>query len=290
MKRVIIIVAIFAIAKASTAQSPLLDSAKNELYKVNKLFDSSQYIGFNLQINYKSDSANNITVETDQMQGNYVLNNRNVYYNMGSNIFVKTDSFTYNIYPEEEMMLMSKTITEENSNSFPLRNFIDSMMYYYGAEYTISMSTLPIDSFDSVRRIRFDRTTTSIQDTTGSNDSTEAMRYNYFYIDYGFGANNAYQPIKFEFSYYEEDVSNTYDSLGNVLTQIPYIATKTVAMHFSDFKVDLDFALFKDESYVFYNRLRKIFEPTGKYSNYRFSATGFDNEDDDAEAYREMEP
>jgi hypothetical protein len=38
---------------------------------------------------------------------------------------------------------------------------------------------------------------------------------------------------------------------------------------------------------VFYNRQRKVYEPAVAYSNYQLITSGFDNEDEDAEFYRE---
>lgn len=280
MKRIIIAVSIIALAQFCIAQNQLLDSAKNELYRINKVFDSSEYLGFNLDISYKSDSANK-TVETDQMSGNYVLNQKNMYYQMGNTIYVQTDSFAYNIYPDEKMMVMTKNFIAQNSNVFPLRAFVDSMMYYYSNDYTVTIENVAVDSLDYEKRIRFTRTLTQ-QQYTG-----EDMQYNYFYIDYKYGAEQSYHPIKFEFSYNEEAPIEVLDSLENVTTLGTYMATKTVTMNFSNFKPMLDFDLFNDNSYVYYNRQRKIYEPTDKYRDYQFTSSGFDNEDDEAKYYRE---
>jgi hypothetical protein len=285
MKKIILLVSIIALAQYTNAQSPLLDSAKNELYRVNKIFDSAQYIGFNLNIVYKSDSAN-VTIETDQMDGNYVLNQHNMYYHMGTTIYVQTDSFAYNIYPEEQTIMMTKNFIAQSSNAFPLRNFVDSMVYNYANDYTVTITTIPADSFNKVKRIRFNKIPLS---DSSANDPV-GMQYNYFYIDYNFGVEGKYEPIKFEFSYDEEAQSITLDSLGNNTNPNTYLATRTVTMNFSNFKPELNFELFNDASYVFYNRQRKIYEPTGKYRDYQFTSAGFDNEDDDAEDYREVPP
>jgi hypothetical protein len=281
MKRIIILAGIIALAQYCKGQSQLLDSAKNELYRINKVFDSTEYLGFNLDISYKSDSANK-TVETDQMSGNYVLNQKNMYYQMGSTIYVQTDSFAYNIYPDEKMMVMTKNFIVQNSNLFPLRTFIDSMMYHYGNDYTITIENVAVDSFDYIKRIKFNRALTT-QPYAG-----ETMEYNYFYIDYKYGVERAYQPIKFEFSYNEEASIEALDSLENATTLGTYMATKTVTMNFSNFKPVLDFDLFNDASYVYYNRQRKIYEPTDKYRDYQFTTSGFDNEDEEAKFYREV--
>lgn len=289
MKRIIILGCFIGFAFQIKAQTSILDSAKNELYRINKIFDSAQYVGFDLNILYKSDSTN-VTVETDQMDGNYVLNKHNMYYQMGSNVYVQTDSFAYNIYPEEQMMMMTKNFITQNSNAFPLRNFVDSMIYYYANDYTITINTIPSNIYDSVKRIKFNKIPVSNIAASPSGNAPEGMEYNYFYIDYNFGTTGKYEPIKFEFSYDEEAQSITLDSLGNNTNPNTYMATKTVTMNFSNFKTEINFELFNDASYVFYNRQRKIYEPIGKYRDYQFTTAGFDNEDEDAEDYREMPP
>jgi hypothetical protein len=295
MKRIIILVVIIVLAQYSKAQSLLLDSAKHELYRINKVFDSSQYLGFNLGISYRSDSAN-ITMETDQVDGNYVLNKHNMYYQMGSTIYVQTDSFAYNIYPDEKMMIMTKNMVVEASTVFPLKNFVDSMVYYYGANYTVSVEAIALDSFEFVRRIRFDKITTAPTPNAPNGPQgpapVEGMQYNYFYIDYNYGIElGYYHPIKFEFAYDEEARSEILDSSGNnVNTNLnaTYMATKTVTMNFSNFRPMMGTEVFNDNKYVFYNRQRKIYEPTNDYREYQLTTSGFDNEDDDAEFFREI--
>lgn len=284
MKRsIIIFICIAAFGKYGKAQVSYLDSAKNEIFRINKIFDSSSYLGFDLSIEYKSDSAN-VTKETDQMEGNYVLNGHNIYYQMGGGIYLQTDSFAYNIYPEEQMMIMTKNFIAENSNVFPLRTFVDSMMLYYGNNYTVTLENIQSDSFEFVRRIKFDKL------INNNNSQTDATQYNYFYIDYSYGQEAGYYiPVKFEFSYDEETSDETTDSLGNNIGNGNiYLATKTVTMNFSRFKPVIDTDIFDDTKYVYYNRERKVYEPTDRFRDFQLNTSGFDNEDEDAESYREI--
>ena len=278
MKKITIFLFTVIMSQWANAQSPLLDSAKNELYQINKTFDSSRYLAFDLGIYYKSDSAT-VTLQTDRLDGNYVLNQKNIYYQMGSTIYLQTDSFAYNIYPEEKMMMMTKNFIPENSDIFPLRTFVDTMMYYYSASYNITIDTIAVDSFDVIKRIRF-----SIIQSPAVNDS-DVVLYNYFYIDYD---PNTYHPIKFEFSYNEETQSVTLDSLGNNTNSGTYMATRTITMNFSNYRGFMDTGIFADSRYVYYNRQRKIFEPASQYRDYQFNTSGFDNEDEDAQYYREV--
>ncbi len=153
MKKInILLLCCTAFVQFLQAQSPLLDSAKNELYRINKVFDSSQYLAFDLNISYKSDSSGTI-MQTDNTSGNYVLNKKNLYYQLGSTQYVQTDSFSYNIYSDEKMMIMTKNLIPENSDVFPLRTFVDSTIQYYGNAFTITIDTSAIDSVDYIKRI-----------------------------------------------------------------------------------------------------------------------------------------
>jgi hypothetical protein len=288
MKKISIILFTIVLAQLSFAQQSLqlMDSVKNEMYCINKVFDSSTYLAFDIDITYKSDSGN-ITKDTEQMSGTYAINKHNLYYQIGSTIFLQTDSFVYNIDPEQHQMIMTKNFIEDNSNAFPLRNFVDSFVHYYGNNYNISMSKIEMDTLEFVKRIKFDRIAIPNSAPLGT-DPAEGMQYNYFYIDYNHGKEIGYfKPTKFEFSFNEPAQNVFVDSLGNSIITSSYIATKTVTMTFSKYRGISNRDIFNDSKYVFYNRQRKVYEPAVAYSNYQLITSGFDNEDEDAEFYRE---
>jgi len=290
MKRVFIVISLLAFAMTGLAQVSVQDSAANEIYRINKVFDSSIYMAFNLSISYKSDSAG-ITKETDQMDGNYLLNGHNLYYSMGGAVYVQTDSFAYNIDPEEKSMVMTKNFIANNNEVFPLHSFTNAMMTTYGSLYNITIQSIAVDSGEFVRRIRFERGSATPSVTSGTAPVEEGTQYNYFYIDYTYGDETGfYHPIKFEFSYDEPAQSEATDSSGNTLTGNSYIATKTVTMNFSGFTTSLNTDVFNDSKYVYYNRQRKVYEPAGIYRNYEFNTSGFDNEEENAEYFREIPP
>ena len=267
MKKILILLCCAFFVQFSLAQSAL-DSAKNELYRINKSFDSSRYISFDLEIFYKSDSATK-TVETDELSGNYVLNKKNVYYSMGNSEYVQTDSFSYNIYNDEKLMIMTKNFDNGNSNLFPVRTFVDSAVLYYHSFYNISADTLTNDTLGFVRKINFLK--------NGSAGDSVAP-YNYFTIYY---RPESYFPVKFEFAY--KDNFTPIDTLPSYT----YKVTKTITMNFSNFKAFSNTAIFDDIQYIRYNRQRKIYEPSVKYKEYRFVTSGIDNEDEEAAYYKE---
>jgi hypothetical protein len=280
MKKIIILLCTAMALQFLQAQNPMLDSAKNELYRINRVFDSSQYLGFNLDITYKSDSAN-VIVETDALSGNYVLNKKNLYYQMGGMEYVQTDSFSYSFYNDEKMMIVTKNMVEANSDVFPLRNFIDSMVHHYAGSYTISIDTAVEDIGEYIKRIVF---------TTNAVPGTNAYPpYSSFFIEYN---DDSYYPSKFQFSYRETIQSeNNGDTLPPIqpLQTLPYYEViKTVTMVFSNYRGYVNTTIFDDAQYIIYNRQRKIYEPALKYREYKFITSGFENENEDAQYYREV--
>lgn len=261
----------------SQAQTnPMLDSARNELYRINQVFNKSMYLGFNMDIGYWVDSAD-VVIGKEQMSGNYVLNKNNLYYNMGGTEYVQTDSFSYTIYDDSKMMIMAKNVVQQNSASFPLETFLDSVIYYYGNHYNISIDTVHTDSTGYYKRINF------IFDSTGVPPSDDVqVKYKTFYIQYDDGS---YLPSKFSFSYNE----NGYQ-LGNDDSTIIGTVTlvKHIDMSFSRYNVVANSEIFNDLHYIFFNRQRKIYEPAEKYKGYQFITAGFENDDEEAQYYREM--
>ncbi len=59
-------------------------------------------------------------------------------------------------------------------------------------------------------------------------------------------------------------------------------------MNFNNYKAFVNTEIFNDVQYIMYNRQRKIYEPSDKYKEYRFITSGFENEDEDAQYYRQV--
>lgn len=266
MKKTIILFCMLASVQFLQAQSPMLDSARNEIYRINRVFDSSMYLGFNMDIGYRADSSN-VTIETEQMSGTYVLNKKNLYYNMGGTEYIQTDSFSYTIYGDTRMMIMARNAVRNNSELLPLKTYLDSVLNYYGNAFTITIDTVHIDSADYVKRILF------TIDSVGGNSDT-ITNCTSFFIEYDEGS---YLPSKFNFSYKEDAPVYVDDTVFSGYIKL----VKHVNMNFSSYKAFTNTEVFNDVQYMIYNRQRKIYEPADKYKNYQFITTGFENEEAD---------
>ncbi|MGC4102994.1 hypothetical protein [Ferruginibacter sp.] len=269
MKKLLMCCFCIAATFSINAQISTLDSARNELYRINKVFDSSQYLGFNMDIFYKSDSAGT-TKATDAVSGNYVLNKKNLYYKMGGIQYTQTDSFSYTAYADEKLLIMTKNQSGDISGSFPLRNFIDSVTEYYNSLYTVTIDTTMDDSVVVTKKILFTADSVAITTIDGN------VPYTSFFIEY---EADSYYPTKFQFSYNDKEEADS---------AVFYTAKKTVTMGFSHYKIYTNTQIFEDAQYAYYNRQRKTYQPAENYKDYRFVTSGFDNLDQDAAYYQEV--
>lgn len=258
MKKIFIAVCLIVLGHNLSAQ-PTLDSIKLELYRINRVFDSSNYLGFDLNIIYASDTVLG-KFDHEEIDGKYILNARNVYYRMGNVEYIQNDSFVYNIYHDEKMMIMTKLSASPFNNPFPLREFVDSMINWYDSSYTITMN----DEGDS-RVIKFTA-------------NVPGLPYQRFAVYYD--SSNRYLD-KFEMSFYEpvETMSDMPDSIAELIRLKTVM--KKVTMNFSNYYSPSTLEIFNDENYVTFDRLRRRFQPAEKYSSYRFLANGTNGDEED---------
>ena len=252
MKKILIAIALIFVFDSLTAQAPNLDSVKQELYKINKLFDSSSYLGFDVHIKYSSDTAYG-NFDFEEMTGKYILNQKNIWYRMGEIEYVQNDSFAYDIYHDEKLLVMTRDSISSKSGLFPLKEFVDSILTWYASVYTITLR-----NEDDSRVIEF---------TT--NDTLAPYRRFAIYYEA-----TSHYPDKFEMYYIE---GNGNANSTNDLEP----SRKTITMTFSNYYHPSTLEIFEDTNYVFYDRERKQYRPSEKYRMYKFMDNGVNGGDDD---------
>jgi hypothetical protein len=268
---IIVLLSFFAKIQAQTPDM-IIDSVKKEIFKINKVFNTAQYLSFNMDIIYKSDTLGGIN-EQDAMSGNYVLNEHNMYYKMGNQEMVQTDSFLISIYHDEKTMIMTKSQEGENSQLFPLKVFTDSMIEAIAVNYNISI----FYTTDSLKCISFQANS---QITT----SDIGMPYLHFSILYN---DESYYTDNFAFEYQEQVPQDLDDSIGSFVPA-PLLSTKKVQMSFTNYSVNPDLSIFELGTYVLFNNQRKTYEMVNKYKDYEFMSSGFENRDEALMNYREL--
>lgn len=252
-KSFIAIVIIVLTAAGLQAQPPSLQQVKDELYKINKVFDSSRYLGFDVNIYYTSDTIFG-NFEYEEMSGKYILNERNVYYKMGNMEYMQNDSFAYSIYHDEQMMMMTRDSMGSKSSLFPIKEFVDSIITWYSSLYTISLS----DS-DGLSVISF----------TATDSLAPYKRFAIYYEP------SRHFPHKIEM--YSTELSEEEQSTGTA--DVP--TKRWITMAFSNYHNVETFDVFDDARYVFFDRIRRQYIPSGKYKSYKFISSGVNSEEGD---------
>jgi hypothetical protein len=247
------------------AQPSNLDSVKNELYKINKVFDSSQYLGFNVNILYSSDTIYG-KYESEEMSGTYILNNRNVYYKMGNIEYAQNDSFVFTIYHDDKTLIMSKETLPAASSLFPLREFVDSTISWYDTAYSISIS----DEGES-KVIRFIAT-------------QSGLPYQQFAVFYDETTN---YPEKMEVIFLEplQNLGDVTDTMAYDIQLKP--VNKKMVISFTDYFNPSSLDMLESSTYIYYDRNRKKYMPSVKMKGYRFITSGLPNDqfDETVELY-----
>jgi hypothetical protein len=262
MKRIVLMMVLLISGFLTFAQSTL-DSARTELYKVNKVFDSSLYLGFDVRITYTSDTLFGKFAH-EEMNGTYLLNQRNIYYKMGKAEYVQNDSVVYNIYHDDKVILMTNTHTTVGSSVFPLRDFVDSILTWYDSAYLINVSTA-----GDYKVLSF----------TAKRDSLPYRRFAIYYDE------DTYYPYRYEMKFFDGgDESDTVflvtDSVQKQVVQKRPV-TRNIDMYFSHYYNANSLDVFKDENYVLYDRFSNRFRTAEKYKGYKLIINGTDGEDYD---------
>jgi hypothetical protein len=254
MNKIVVTIALLGLILVVKSQ-PNLDSIKAELYRVNKVFDSSRFLGFDVSIKYESDTLFG-KFDYQELTGHYIVNSNNMYYRMGNTEFAQNDSFVYSIYHDEKMLMMTKD-RMVNSKLFPLKEFVDSAISLYSSLYTITLTTE-----DEYRVIRF---------TSASNDAP----YKRFEVHY---ENESYYPVKFQMAM--RDALNSLNDIPDTIVQQIKIrpVEKRITMSFSKYYHPQKLEMFENKTYVLFDRLRKTYRPAERLKAYRFIANGIDGD------------
>jgi hypothetical protein len=261
MKKIIIIALVMMTVQGLKSQSPL-EQAKSELYNVNKVFDSSLYLGFDVAITYTSDTIYG-KFAFEQMFGNYIMNDRQIYYKMGTTEYIQNDSFVYNIYHDEKMMMMTKNHVMVNSKLFPLRDFVDSILTWYDTAYNITLT--PMDS-GQVKELSFIA-------------KLDSLPYRKFAIRYD---SASYRPSRFEMEFFDGgDESDTVFLVSDSIQKLPFLTKpvkRRIVMEFTHYYNPTTLNVFDNVNYIYYNRQTKRFRPAEKLRAYRLIINGVEGE------------
>lgn len=247
MRRIaLILMSCFCIIATAAAQEPSLDSVKTELYHVNKVFDSSRYLAFDVVYKISTDTSFG-KFDQDQIVVSYILNNRNMYYKAGEEEFVQTDSFSYSIYNTDQLIVMTREQSVMLSNRFPLKEFLDSIITWYDSAYSIR-----INRTDTIHSISF----------VARGDTLPYSRFAIYYQPY------SYLPVAIE-----TETLTPYDWGEAPDTLLAKVSIKPVrhraVMQFTNYSFPESLEIFQDSQYAVYDRYRRQYKLATRYRDYR---------------------
>lgn len=249
----------------SNAQSTNVDSLRIVLKKIDKVFDSAQYLSFNVDIKLSSDTVYGRT-ESDHLVAHYILHGNNIFYNVGGVDFMQNDTIAINAHNNEQVMFITKNNIAANSALFPVKSFTDSMLNYYYSYYSIVFDT----TLEGNKRLSF------ISDSTDLPYKKILMEYNQ--------DNYMLSKVAYSFMAFPE-IENSEDTTIATIYPTNEIL-KTITMQFFNYSSVDNLDVFNDARYFYFNPNRKEFEAVGKYAGYKVIASNMEStaiEHDDEE-------
>lgn len=145
----------FGIGIRSDAQD--FSRYQQELYRINKAYDSSVFLSFNVRYLYSTDTVDGKSKNTE-LGGEYTLNGNKAYYRIGNIEYLKNDSFAIAAYNDDRFLMVTKGGATKNrsSSSLPIKSIVDSMFLGMYSHYTVTIKGKSgKGSSDSTRQIRF---------------------------------------------------------------------------------------------------------------------------------------
>lgn len=149
--------AVIAVVLAYAPAFGQVDTLKAHLEKINKFYDSTSALAFDVRYVYSSDTLNG-DYEYRENQGEFIIDGNRFYYKMDLTECVQTDSFLLTILEKEKLMMVTSPQDIQSGKLVPARELIDTMVAYDFLGYSFS-----IDKNDSLNSMVFTTTdTTSI--------------------------------------------------------------------------------------------------------------------------------
>ncbi len=254
------LVPVLAIAACITVKAQTVaerDSAKQELLAVYKLFDSSAYLGFDMQVQYHTDSSAG-KFHRYEKNGVYYLNKNNFFYQEAEMEYMQNTAFAISIDHAEKTMLVARTAATP-AGAMLLKDFIDNVLDVYASSYTIGLKYA--DS--NLRRISF----------TLNGNPAAAPAYKRFSLLYDTATN---YPESLDIELTQKLPLNLPP--GSTMVQ-PAPLRQFITINFSGFRALPGTRIFDANNYFVYDNNTKRYSPAEKYKYYRLILAGIEEAD-----------
>jgi hypothetical protein len=251
---IIPVLVIAACITASAQSAAERDSAKQELLAINKLFDSSAYLGFDMQVRYHTDTSAG-KFNRYERNGVYYLNNTNFFYREGEMEYMQNNAFAVSIDHAEKIMLVSKKAATP-PGAVLLKDFIDNAVDLYATAYTIGLNY--VDS--NLRRISFELT----------GNPAVPPAYKRFTLLYDTATN---YPESMDIELTKELPLNLPP--GSTMVQ-PAPLRQFITIEFSGFRALPGTQIFDAANYFVYDNITKRYSPAEQYKYYKLVLAGIE--------------
>lgn len=136
--RIAVIAAFITSVAGLQAQTLTTDSTRKLLFRLNKVYDTTQNIAFDVRFLYdKVNDAQLGLVNHSEVNGSYIFNGKKAFYKLGDVEYLRNDSFAIAAYITDKIIVVSKPESKSASGYIPFNEMLDSittsMVYAYTA-------------------------------------------------------------------------------------------------------------------------------------------------------------
>jgi hypothetical protein len=269
-KKYFIGILLLAITATTAGQSnTLYDSARKELVRMNQQFDSTNFLGFDMNIRYHTDTSAG-RFQQYEKTATYFLNRKHYYYKVDEMEYIQNDSFSITLDHNEKSILLAKNFNEP-SGQFMMKDFVAYSLGAYQNLYAVN-----IKMRDSVSQtITFTLTDTSVR-----------TAYRRFSVTYDI---NTHYPMAMELELRDKlDI----ELPSATVTKQPDPLTQRLSIQFSNFRGLPSTALFDETRYVRMVGQGRRYQPSETYQYYRLILAGIEQDElpDNPSALMEQNP
>ena len=125
----------------SQTSSFTIDSLKDDVTKINKIFDSSYFLQFKVQYIYSSNNLVTNKHDIKQKEGNYLVSGKRFYFDLGDLEYMQDETMAITAIHANKVMLISKNTMPTASSSIQLKSWVEQMINSFQQYYDISLSS-----------------------------------------------------------------------------------------------------------------------------------------------------
>lgn len=226
--------------------------AKQEMQKLYKSYDSLQYLTFDVQFEYATDTIFGHH-SYDLVNGTYTMNGKKAFYKIGDITFVQNDNILIGIYERDKVMILGEPQQKSAGGFLPMRNQIDSILNAASQHYTINV----------FQNLGSSKTDTSFIELVRADSLAEFDKFRIVYTN-----NHTVTSVNYDYSGYPDNPSEFDDMSDGQKNLLNVIRKKHFTIRFSRYRyANSDKNIYETNSYIFWED--NEYKPVSKYADYK---------------------